>query len=134
MVNFVSLDGVMQSVLSADEDRDGGFDQGGWVLPYVDEAVERFMSEATAGAGALLLGRITYEIFAATWPHADMNDSAVAAMNAMPKYVASHSVRDLSWANSIPLGADLAEERSAVSRPHPRARRWCWVAEGCSEP
>ncbi len=50
VVNFVSLDGVMQSVLSADEDRDGGFDQGGWVLPYVDEVVERFMSEATAGA------------------------------------------------------------------------------------
>lgn len=47
VVNFVSLDGVMQSVLSADEDRDGGFDQGGWVLPYVDEVVERFMSEAT---------------------------------------------------------------------------------------
>ncbi|MEI5035871.1 hypothetical protein RB201_34290 [Streptomyces sp. S1A(2023)] len=57
VVNFVSLDGVMQSVLSADEDRDGGFDQGGWVLPYVDDdVVERFMSEATAGAGALLLG------------------------------------------------------------------------------
>ncbi|MFI1015797.1 hypothetical protein [Streptomyces sp. NPDC020965] len=52
VVNFVSLDGVMPSVLSADEDRDGGFDQGGWVLPCVDEVVERFMSEATAGAGA----------------------------------------------------------------------------------
>ncbi|MCX4970913.1 dihydrofolate reductase family protein [Streptomyces sp. NBC_00654] len=114
VVNFVSLDGVMQSVLSADEDRDGGFDQGGWVLPYVDEAVERFMSEATAGAGALLLGRRTYEIFAATWPHADMNDPAVAAMNAVPKYVASNSVRDLRWANSILLGADLAEEVSGL--------------------
>ncbi|MET9655980.1 dihydrofolate reductase family protein [Streptomyces sp. NPDC006510] len=114
VVNFVSLDGVMQSVLSADEDRDGGFDQGGWVLPYVDEAVERFMSEATASAGALLLGRRTYEIFAATWPHADMNDPAVAAMNAMPKYVASHTLRDLTWANSTLLGADLAEEVSRI--------------------
>ncbi|MFC8596718.1 dihydrofolate reductase family protein [Streptomyces atroolivaceus] len=114
VVNFVSLDGVMQSVLSADEDRDGGFDQGGWVLPYVDEAVERFMSEATTGAGALLLGRRTYEIFAATWPHADMNDPAVAAMNAMPKYVASNSVSPLRWANSILLGADLAEEVSGL--------------------
>lgn len=75
VVNFVSLDGVMQSVLSADEDRDGGFDQGGWVLPYVDEVVERFMSEATAAwLAALLLGRRTYEIFAATWPYADMDD------------------------------------------------------------
>ncbi|MEU2248910.1 dihydrofolate reductase family protein [Streptomyces sp. NPDC019224] len=114
VVDFVSLDGVMQSVLSADEDRDGGFDRGGWALPYVDETVERFMSEATAGAGALLLGRRTYEIFAATWPHADMDDPAVAAMNAMPKYVASHSVRELSWANSILLGADPAEEVSRV--------------------
>ncbi|MFE5853894.1 dihydrofolate reductase family protein [Streptomyces sp. NPDC056500] len=114
VVNFVSLDGVMQSVLSADEDRDGGFDRGGWVLPYVDEVVERFMSGATAGAGALLLGRRTYEIFAATWPYADMNDPAVAAMNAMPKYVASRTVRDPRWANSTVLGADLAAEVSRI--------------------
>ncbi|WP_329022410.1 dihydrofolate reductase family protein [Streptomyces sp. NBC_00690] len=114
VVNFVSLDGVTQSVLSADEDRDGGFDRGGWVLPYVDEVVERFMSGATAGAGALLLGRRTYEIFAATWPYADMNDPAVAAMNAMPKYVASRTVRDLTWANSTVLGADLAAEVSRI--------------------
>ncbi|MFJ9886076.1 dihydrofolate reductase family protein [Streptomyces sp. NPDC091287] len=110
VVNFVSLDGVMQSVLSADEDRDGGFDQGGWVLPYVDEVVERFMSEATAGAGALLLGRRTYEIFAATWPYADLNDPAVAAMNAMPKYVASRTLKELGWANSTLLGADPVAE------------------------
>ncbi|MEU5397938.1 dihydrofolate reductase family protein [Streptomyces sp. NPDC005963] len=110
VVNFVSLDGVMQSVLSADEDREGGFDRGGWVLPYVDEVVERFMSEATAGAGALLLGRRTYEIFAATWPYAHMKDPAVAAMNAMPKYVASRTLSDLTWANSTLLGAELAEE------------------------
>jgi len=115
VVNFVSLDGVMQSVLSADEDRDGGFDQGGWVLPYVDEAVEQFMGEATAGAGALLLGRRTYEIFAATWPYADMDDPAVAAMNAMPKYVASRTLKDLSWANSTLLGADPAKEVSRIT-------------------
>ncbi|MFD5643427.1 dihydrofolate reductase family protein [Streptomyces anulatus] len=114
VVNFVSLDGVMQSVLSADEDRDGGFDQGGWVLPYVDEVVERFMSEATAGAGALLLGRRTYEIFAATWPYANLDDPAVAAMNAMPKYVASRTLKDLSWANSTLLGADPVEEISRI--------------------
>ncbi|MFI1246440.1 dihydrofolate reductase family protein [Streptomyces anulatus] len=115
VVNFVSLDGVMQSVLSADEDRDGGFDQGGWVLPYVDEVVERFMSEATAGAGALLLGRRTYEIFAATWPYADLNDPAVAAMNAMPKYVASRTLKELGWANSVLLGADPVAEISRIT-------------------
>ncbi|MFB4319583.1 dihydrofolate reductase family protein [Actinomadura sp. 21ATH] len=107
VVNFVSLDGVMQSVLSPEEDRDGGFDRGGWVLPYVDAAVERFMSDSTAGAAALLLGRRTYEIFAATWPYADRSDPAVAAMNAMPKYVASRTLTDPSWENSTVLGADL---------------------------
>ncbi|MFJ6659290.1 dihydrofolate reductase family protein [Streptomyces sp. NPDC091377] len=115
VVNFVSLDGVMQSVLSADEDRDGGFDHGGWVPPYVDAVVERFMSEATAGAAALLLGRRTYDIFAATWPYADLGDPAVAAMNAMPKYVASRTHRDLEWANSTLLGADLAQEVRRVT-------------------
>jgi dihydrofolate reductase len=110
VVEFVSLDGVMQSVLSEDEDRDGGFDEGGWVLPYVDEVVERVMSEATAGAGALLLGRRTYEIFAATWPYGDMDDPAVAAMNAMPKYVASRTLEALPWAGSVLLGADLVGE------------------------
>ncbi|MFH9393548.1 dihydrofolate reductase family protein [Streptomyces sp. NPDC017413] len=115
VVNFVSLDGVMQSVLSADEDPDGGFDQGGWVLPYVDEVVERFMSEATAGAGALLLGRRTYEIFAATWPYADLNDPAVAAMNAMPKYVASRTLTELGWANSVLLGADPVAEIGRIT-------------------
>lgn len=112
VVNFVSLDGVMQSVLSADEDRDGGFDRGGWVLPYVDATVERFMSDATTGAGALLLGRRTYEIFAATWPYADRSDPAVAAMNAMPKYVASRTLGNdgLPWANSALLGTDLPAE------------------------
>lgn len=114
VVNFVSLDGVIQSVLSADEDRDGGFDHGGWVMPYVDHVVEKFMSDSTTGAGALLLGRRTYEIFAGTWPHADPTDPAVAAMNAMPKYVASTTLSDVTWANSHVLGADTAAEVGRV--------------------
>ncbi|MEC3891698.1 dihydrofolate reductase family protein [Nocardiopsis sp. LDBS1602] len=109
-VDFMSLDGVVQSVLSADEDREGGFDEGGWVPPYVDDVVGRFMSETTAGAGALLLGRKTYEIFASTWPYGDMDDPAIAAMNTMPKYVASRTLRELRWAGSVLLGADLATE------------------------
>ncbi|MFF0450511.1 dihydrofolate reductase family protein [Streptomyces sp. NPDC004609] len=114
-VEFMSLDGVMQSVLSADEDREGGFDQGGWVLPYVDEVVETFMSSATAGASAMLVGRKTYEIFAATWPHADPADPAVAAMNAMPKYVVSRTLGDdLGWANSLRLGPDLSAEVARI--------------------
>lgn len=114
VVNFVSVDGVMQSVLSPEEDRDGGFDRGGWVLPYVDAMVEKFMSDSTAGAGALLLGRRTYEIFASTWPYADRSDPAVAAMNAMPKYVASRTLTNLEWENSTVLGDDLPAEVSEL--------------------
>jgi hypothetical protein len=104
----------MRSVLPAGEDRDGGFGRGGWVLSCVDQAVERFKSEATTGAGALLLGRSMYEIFAATWPHADMDDPAVAAMNAVPEYVASKPAGDPSRANSVLLGAGPAEEVSRI--------------------
>ncbi|MEW2355512.1 dihydrofolate reductase family protein [Spirillospora sp. NPDC029432] len=116
VVNFVSLDGVMQSVLSPEEDPEGGFDRGGWVPPYVDAAVEKFMSDSTAGAGALLLGRRTYEIFAGTWPYADRSDPAVAAMNAMPKYVASRTLTDPRWENSTVLGADLPAEVAALKK------------------
>lgn len=72
------------------------------------------MSDSTAAAGALLLGRRTYEIFAGTWPYADSGDPAVAAMNAMPKYVASTTLSDLTWANSHVLGADIAAEVTGV--------------------
>lgn len=116
VVNFVSLDGVMQSVLSPDEDRDGGFDQGGWVLPYVDATVEKFMTDSTAGAAALLLGRRTYEIFAKTWPYADRSDPAVAAMNTMPKYVASRTLTDPGWENSTVLGAAIPAEVAQIKK------------------
>src|SRR3954447_2980312 len=67
VVNFMTLDGVIQSVLSADEDREGGFEAGGWVQPYMDGVVGRTMSGATTGAGGFLLGRKTYQQFFATW-------------------------------------------------------------------
>lgn len=116
VVNFMSLDGVMQSVLSPDEDRDGGFDRGGWVLPYVDATVEKFMSDSTTAASALLLGRRTYEIFARTWPYADRSDQAVAAMNTLPKYVASRTLTDLEWENSSLLGADVPAEVAQIKK------------------
>lgn len=110
VVNFQSLDGVIQSVLSGDEDRAGGFEHGGWVLPYTDEVVADFMRRHTTDAGALLLGRRTYEAFASIWPHADQEDPAVAAMNRIPKYVASHTLTEGSWANTTILGADVPAE------------------------
>ncbi|TWD79539.1 dihydrofolate reductase [Kribbella amoyensis] len=114
VVNFQSLDGVIQSVLSADEDRDGGFAHGGWVLPYTDEVVAAFMQRHTTAAGGLLLGRRTYEAFAATWPYADQAEPAVAAMNRIPKYVASTTLTEGSWVNTTVLGADLPTEIGAL--------------------
>ena len=110
VVNFVTLDGVIQSVLSADEDREGGFAAGGWVKPYMDEVVGRVMSEATTGAGGLLLGRKTYQTFAATWSVADQREPAVAALNRLPKYVASTTLTAADWQNSRVLGDDLIAE------------------------
>lgn len=110
VVNFQSLDGVIQSVLDADDDRDGGFEHGGWVPPYIDEVVAEFMGRHTAAAGALLLGRRTYESFAKIWPYADQQEPAVAAMNRIPKYVASTTLTEGSWANTTILGADVPAE------------------------
>ncbi|MEV6489465.1 dihydrofolate reductase family protein [Actinoplanes sp. NPDC051633] len=116
VVNFVTLDGVIQSVLSADEDRDGGFEAGGWVQPYMDEVVARVMSEATTGAGGLLLGRRTYQNFAATWSVADRGEPAVAALNRMPKYVASTTLAATDWENSRILGEDLVAEVTELKK------------------
>lgn len=110
VVNFMTLDGVIQSVLSADEDREGGFQAGGWVQPYLDDVVGRVMSAATTQAGGLLLGRKTYQLFAATWSVADQRDPAVAALNWLPKYVASTTLTTADWQNSRILGADLTAE------------------------
>jgi dihydrofolate reductase len=108
--NFVSLDGVIQSVLSADEDREGGFAHGGWVSRFMDDDVAAFMSATTVNAGAMLLGRKTYEGFASVWPTASEEEPAVAAMNRMPKFVASRSVTSVDWHNSRVLGPDLEHE------------------------
>lgn len=116
VVNFMSLDGVMQSVLSADEDREGGFEAGGWVQPYMDAVVARVMSDATTSAGALLLGRKTYQQFVASWSQADQREPAVAALNQLPKYVASRTLAAADWQNSQVLGSDLVAELTELKR------------------
>jgi dihydrofolate reductase len=117
VVNFVSLDGVIQSPLSADEDPDGGFAAGGWVPPYGDDTMASFMSGATTAAAGMLLGRRSYEIFTTAWSGADQSDPAVAAMNRMPKYVVTRSPDVLlAWGNSRRLGgpADVARLKDEV--------------------
>lgn len=114
MVNFTTLDGVVQSPLAADEDTEGDFRSGGWVQPFMDDVVGRVMSEATTGAGGLLLGRRTYETFAAVWSVADQGEPAVAALNAMPKYVVSRTLTRAEWHNSHVLRGELVPEVTAA--------------------
>lgn len=106
---FVSLDGIMQAPGGPNEDREGGFQHGGWSVPYFGEDMGTIMVEQFAMMEALLLGRRTYEIFAAHWPHVtDENDAVATKLNAMPKYVASRTLDRVEWNNSHLLQGDAA--------------------------
>ncbi len=108
---FVSMDGVMQGPGGPDEDRDGGFRHGGWMVPYFDDKFLGIMTEWTKRAGAFLLGRKTYEIFAASWPKStDPADEIAVALNTRPKFVVSQTFDKLTWTNSHLLKGNVAEE------------------------
>jgi dihydrofolate reductase len=107
---FSTLDLVGQAPGGPDEDPDG-FPFGGWQAPLIDDVAGAQVDAAYQGTDALLLGRRTYDIFAAYWPHQDEGgeDGAIARLfNSVPKYVASRGTPDLSWAGSSQLGPDLA--------------------------
>jgi dihydrofolate reductase len=109
-VTNISVDGVMQGLGGADEDRRGGFERGGWALPlFVGEAVT-FLNEVYQRADAFLFGRRTYEIFAGSWgTWDDPGDSPIwTALNTRPKYVASTTPFDPKWANTTVLSGDVA--------------------------
>jgi dihydrofolate reductase len=114
VVDFVSLDGVLQAPLSIDEDRDGGFEAGGWVTDRMDDDVAAIMAEATTSAAAMLLGRRTNEKFAEIWPEAE-STGPVAAMNQMVKYVVSRTRPAVSWQNTIVL-EDVERDVPPVKR------------------
>lgn len=101
----------MQAPGGPDEDRDNGFQHGGWLVPYFDEKFVQIMTEWTTRAGAFLLGRKTYEIFAGSWPKsADPADEGAVALNTRPKFVASKTLDTVSWNNSTLLKGDIAQE------------------------
>jgi dihydrofolate reductase len=108
---FMSLDGVVQAPGAADEDVSGGFAHGGWHLRYFDDLSQKRVLEGIVGAGGFLLGRRTYEIFAAYWPNASEEEQVIAEpLNTKPKYVASTTLTEpLEWQNSTLLQGDLAE-------------------------
>jgi dihydrofolate reductase len=109
VIEFVTLDGVMQGLGSPDEDRDGGFEYGGWVAPYGDEVLGKHAVEGMATTSAYLFGRRTYEKMAAYWPH-ESNDNPMAAhLNRTPKYVVTRTLTSLDWEGSHVLDGDAVE-------------------------
>ena len=102
---FATLDLVGQAPGGPEEDPDGGFPFGGWQAPLLDDVAGAQVVAAYEGTDALLLGRRTYDIFAAFWPHQD--DEFGTLFNRIPKYVASRGTPDLPWAGSTQLGPDL---------------------------
>ena len=112
---FVSLDGVMQAPGGPEEDPDGGFDQGGWSFGYWDELMQQFMGESMGKPFDLVLGRRTYEIFAAHWPHTD--EPGADVLNGATKHVASTTLTELEWQNShlieggVPAGVRALKEQ-----------------------
>jgi len=107
---FVSLDGVMQAPGAPQEDPTDGFTLGGWTVNYWDEAMGQFMGGIFTDPFELLLGRKTYEIFAAHWPFVEKDDPIGKVFNAVTKYVATTSAEPLAWENSIALRGDVAAE------------------------
>ena len=111
---FLTLDGVMQGPGGPDEDRTGAFAHGGWSVGYWDDSMGKIITEWTAQADALLLGRTTYEIFAAHWPHVPDDDPVGAVLNRVPKYVASTTLKTVQWNNSKLLHRDVPTAVAAV--------------------
>jgi dihydrofolate reductase len=108
---FMSLDGVVQAPGGADEDTSGGFEHGGWHMRYFDELSQKWVLESIVEAGGFLLGRRTYEIFAAYWPKAPEEEQVIAQpLNTKPKHVASTTLKEpLEWQNSTVLQGDISE-------------------------
>ncbi len=115
---FLTLDGVMQGPGGADEDPRDGFEHGGWQGPYFDDAAGGAIVGGIHASGGLLLGRRTYEIFAAYWPTAPSEVEELAApLNAMPKHVASTTLDEpLAWENSTLIKGDVAEGVAELKR------------------
>jgi dihydrofolate reductase len=107
VLEFISLDGVIQGPGGPEEDTSNGFKYGGWTVPYADEVTGAAMTEQMKEPFALLLGRKTFDIFASYWPqHAD----DWPGVNEATKYVVSNTLKDHEWSNSVVINGDVIEE------------------------
>jgi dihydrofolate reductase len=119
VTEFMTLDGVGQAPGGPDEDRDSGFELGGWQAPFRDEGAGDVLFAAASEMDALLLGRKTYEIFAAFWPSAPQEIPFTALLNGVPKYVASRTLAEpLGWDGSSLLTGDLVAAIADVKDRH----------------
>jgi dihydrofolate reductase len=110
----ISLDGVIQAPGRPDEDTRGGFDRGGWAVPYGDEVMAQRMGERMASPGAMLLGRRTYQDFYGYWPQ-QTDNPFTPYLNEATKYVVSNTLSEpLPWQNSILLSGDPARTVAAL--------------------
>jgi dihydrofolate reductase len=118
VTEWMSIDGVVQAPGAADEDTTGGFQHGGWHLRYFDDLSQKWVVDTLTAAGGFLLGRRTYEGFAAHWPNASEEEQVVARpLNTKPKYVASRTLTEpLAWQNSTVLQGDVVEAVAALKQ------------------
>src|SRR5262252_932389 len=108
-ITQITLDGVMQAPGGPEEDRTNGFTHGGWAMPFVDDAARQVIDKTITGEFDMLLGRRTYEIFAAYWPN--QGDNPIAnAFNKATKYVVTRSLGKLDWKKSQRIGAEVVGE------------------------
>jgi dihydrofolate reductase len=108
-ITQITLDGVMQAPGAPEEDPSNGFTHGGWAMPFVDDAASKVIGETVAGEFAMLLGRRTYEIFAAYWPNHGDNPIG-KAFNKATKYVVTRTLDRLEWKKSRRIDGDVVEE------------------------
>lgn len=110
VLTFQSLDGVMQSPSSPEEDSSGGFTAGGWARDCWDEVMGQVMREAMASPYDLLLGRKTYELFAPSWSNASSDNPIARILNSATKYVVTSTLDELEWSNSVAISGDIVSE------------------------
>lgn len=116
VAEHISLDGVIQGPGSPKEDPSGNFSHGGWTVPYFDKAIGEAVQDLHAQAFELLLGRHTYDIWAAYWPRVPAGNAIADAFNRVAKHVATHRADTLGWQNSHALKGDPADAVRALKR------------------